>query len=89
MKKEGQISPIWKHPPHCDKWNDDLIEKACTIISNNPILTLEEIIQTMTSKKNAPQIEPTILNSDLAFSLKTLKDGAFHAMARDSNEKIE
>ena len=86
LRSEGEINPKWRHPSHCNKWSDDLIDKACMLISNNPILTLEEIIQTMTKNYNAPEIEPTTLSNYLTFSLITLKNVAFHAIARNSEQ---
>lgn len=35
LANEGQINPIWKHPPHSCKWNVFLINQACSFISNH------------------------------------------------------
>lgn len=29
LRSEGEINPKWRHPSHCNKWSDDLIDKAC------------------------------------------------------------
>ena len=54
LRNEAEICPKWKHPPHSKKWSDDLIEKSLNLIRDNPLLTLQEIIDIMIEKNNAP-----------------------------------
>lgn len=89
LRNEGVLNPLWKHPPHCNKWNDDLIDKACNLIGQNPLLTLEEILIEMQNKYNAPEISLSTLSSYLNFSLITLKNITFHPTARNSDTTKE
>ena len=86
LRNEGEIDPVWKHPDHQRKWSDDLIEKACDIIGQNPLLTLNEIIQKMQQQYNAPTIVDTTLSSYLKFSLITLKNVEYQPAARNSDQ---
>lgn len=86
IRNNGVIDPKWKHPEHSKKWSDDLIEKSIELISQNPILTLSEIISMMIEKYNAPEITETTLGTYLRFSLITLKQVQYHATARNSHE---
>lgn len=88
LANEGQINPLWKHPPHSSKWNEDLINQACNYISNHQTATLEEIIAYMEENYNAPHIEKTTLSQYLCFSLITLKKVQYQPIARNSPQTM-
>ena len=89
LELQGEIHPNWIHPPHSKKWSDDQIDQALHLISENPILTLTEIIDKMTNDFNAPQISLTTLSQYLLFNLITLKKVSYQPAARYSNETKE
>ena len=63
---KGILHPKWTHPDHKKKWCQELIDLCCNEISENPILTLEEIIGLMHDKYEAPKISETTLSSYLS-----------------------
>lgn len=68
------------------KWSDDLIDKACEVIGQNPLLTLNEIKETMHQRYGAPPIVETTLCDYLRFSLFTLKNVEYLPSAKNSEQ---
>lgn len=89
LQNEGDISPQRRHPEHSKKWDDNSMHGALDLISQNPILTLDEIIDLMMKKFNAPHIVAPTLSSYLEFSLITYKNITYHPSTDNSDKTKE
>lgn len=81
----GQINEKWHHPSHSKKWDDKELDTAISWIEENPVLTLNEIIN-KGLEEGFPFIQASTLSKYLNGRLITLKKVRINPIARNSIE---
>lgn len=89
IAKKGQITEKYKKPNRVKKWDDDDLQFAINSIGQNPVLTLEEIIDKTIHETNASKIVNSTLSSYLKDQLITLKSVRLDPVARNTEENKE
>lgn len=89
INNEGKVSLKYKNPEREKKWKEDHINKALEIIGENPVLSLEEIIDKTVEETSAKKVAKSSLSSYLKAELITLKSCQLDPVARNSVDTKE
>lgn len=89
INSKGVVSEKYKHPEHKTKWDPDQIQVALNIINENPVLTLQEIIDKAVDDADCPDICESTLSEYLKKECITLKECRLDPVARNSDETKE
>lgn len=89
IQNKGKVTEKYKKPDHPTKWDKPKIEKAIEYINDNPVLTLEEIIDKAVEESNFPRVAKSTLSSYLKTRLITMKSCRLDPVARNCDETKE